>query len=189
MILGILFLLGGGALVFLALRQLRAARDPDWVRAETTRLVIGTAPGQDKARVMLHRGNGLAFGPAPAVWDPPRGMAAPLAASGEYRVAAALDLGAGDGSGDPRLAGALKGALGPRALLLVPLAGDRPVLLHALPRGVTGSAGGIGMDQAPFDRLVGLLGDPTGLRVAVERRRVRRSGWGGARDRRQRGRT
>ena len=193
MILGILFLLGGAACFVLAIRGLRAAKDPDWVRAEGTRLRIEPAAGQDAPRITLWRGDGIAFGPHPAVWDPPpamRGLPAPRSGSGGYRVACALDLGGEDafGTGDARLAEALRKALGTGALLLVPEAGDRPVLLHGMAGGAQGSAGGIGMNQAQLDALVALLGDPAGLRVEVMRRRVQRAGWGGAQGQRQRGR-
>ena len=193
MILGILFLLGGGACLVLAIRRLRAAKDPDWVRAEGTRLRIEPAAGQDAPRITLWRGDGIAFGPHPAVWDPPpamRGLPAPLSGSGAYRVACVLDLGGADafGTGDAALAAALRNALGTGALLLAPEAGDRPVLLHAMAGSAQGSAGGIGIGQGQFDALLALLGDPAGLRVEVVRRRVQRAGWGGAQDQRQRGR-
>lgn len=193
MILGILFLLGGAALLVMAFLRLRAARDPDWVRSGATRLVIAPAAGQDEPRVALWRGDRVVFGPYRAAWDVPRNMGslpAPLSGSGEYRVAGAVDLGAEDalGTGDPGLAKVLRNALGTSALVLVPVSGDRPVLLHGTARGARGSAGGIGIEQSHLDALIGRLGDPTGLRVEVVRRRVQRAGWGGAQEQRQRGR-
>ncbi|MBW6402009.1 hypothetical protein KPL78_29455 [Roseomonas sp. HJA6] len=193
MILGILFLLGGAFFVLLAWRRLRGARDPNWVRADGTRLVVEPAPGQDTPRVTLWRGDGVAFGPCGASWDPPKDMRSlppPLPGSGIFRVACAADLDAEDafGTGDGRLARTLRDALGTRALLLMPVDGDRPVLLHGRKRGARTSAGGIGIEQAQLDALVALLGDPAGLRVEVRRRRVQRSGWGGAQGQRQRGR-
>ena len=193
MILGILLLLGGGVCLVMALRSLRAMRDPDWVRAEETRLVIGPAPGQDEPRILLRRGDGVAFGPHPATWNPPKGMAgvpAPVTGGGRYSVAAAVDLGAEDALGiaDARLAATLRGTLGSSALVLLPEAGDRPILLHGTKRAAQGSAVGIGMEQKHLDALIGLLGDPAGLRVTVERRRVQRAGWGGAQGQRQRAR-
>jgi len=193
MILGILFLLGGAVFVLLAWRRLRAARDPDWVRADGTRLVVEPPPGRDTPRATLWRGDGIAFGPCGASWDPPkdmRSLPAPVPGSGAFRVAYAVDLEAKDafGTGDPRVARALRDGLGARALLLMPLDGDRPVLLHGTKRGVRTSAGGIGIEQAQLDALVALLGDPAGLRVEVKRRRVQRAGWGGAQGQRQRGR-
>ena len=106
MILGVLFLLGGVASVVMAFGRLRAARDPNWVRSDATRLVIAPLPGRDEARVALWRGDRVAFGPCSASWDPPRrmsGVPAPIVGSGEYRVVAAVDLGAEDalGTGDP----------------------------------------------------------------------------------------
>ncbi|MEO3470434.1 hypothetical protein AAFN86_01115 [Roseomonas sp. CAU 1739] len=193
MILGILFLLGGAACLAMALRSLRAMRDPDWVRADQTCLVISPVQGQDEPRIMLRRGEGVAFGPYWATWDPPKAMAglpAPVTGSGRYRVAALLDLGTEDplGTGDARLAAMLRKALGARALLLQPEDGQRPVLLHGGVRGAAGSAGGIGIESAHLDALLGMLGDPAGLRVEVVRRRVQRAGWGGAQGQRQRAR-
>lgn len=191
MILGILLLLGGGAFLVLAYRRLRAARDPNWVRAEATRLRIGPMPGQDEPRLALWRGDRLAFGPVPVAWDPPEGMAAlpaPATGSGTYRVMGAVDLAGDDafGTGDPRLAQTLRGALGTGALLLAPEGGDRPVLLHGTGRNAGGSAAGFGIKQAQLDALLAALGDPAGLRVEVVRRRVQRSGWGGAQGQRRR---
>lgn len=193
MILGILFLLGGSALVVLAFQRLRGVSDPEWVRSESTRLVIAPASGQDEPRVTLWRGDAAVFGPCWATWDLPAGMSsaiAPLSEGGEYRVAGAVDLAGEDalGTGDPRLSRTLRTALGTSALVLAPTSGRRAVLLHATARGARGSAAGIGIEQGRLDALIGLLGDPTGLRVEVVRRRVQRGGWGGAQDRRQRGR-
>lgn len=193
MILGILFLLGGAVFLVLALRRLRAVKDPNWVRSEETRLVIEPPAGQDTPRATLWRGGGIAFGPCPAIWDPPqamRSLPAPVPGSGSFRVAGAVDLEAEDalGTGDARLAKTLREEIGPRALVLRPEAGDRPVLLHGIKRGARGSAGGIGIEQGQLDGLIALVGDPTGLRVVVTRRRVQRSGWGGAQGQRQRGR-
>ncbi len=193
MILGILFLLGGAACTLMAFRRLRGMRDPGWVQSEDTRLVISPAQGQDEPRVTLWRGDGIAFGPCWATWDPPQGMkvvSAPLPGSGSYRVAAAVDLGADDplGTGDARLANLLRDALGSQALVLLPSAGDRPVLLHGTTLNARGSATGIGVEEAHLAALVAMLGDPVGLRVDVVRRRVQRGGWGSAQDQRQRGR-
>lgn len=193
MILGILLLLGGATFLVLAFRRLRAARDPDWVRAEATCLRVGPMPGQDEPRLALWRGDRLAFGPVPVAWDPPEAMAAlpaPVTGSGAYRVMGAVDLAGDDafGTGDPRLAQTLRGALGTSAMLLVPEGGDRPVLLHGTQRGARGSAGGIGIEQVQLDALLTALGDPAGLRVEVVRRRVQRAGWGGAQGERRRGR-
>lgn len=193
MTLGILFVLGAGALFAMAFLALRAARRGDWVRAPGTRLVIGPLPGQDEPCMTLQRDRSVGFGPFWATWEPPAGMTAvpaPVRGSGTYRVLAAVDLSAEDafGTGDARLARALGGALGRSALVLAPEEGDRPILLHGTTRGARGSAAGIGVEQAHLDRLIELLGDPVGLRVAVERRRVRRAGWGGAQAQRHRGR-
>ncbi len=193
MILGILFLIGGAVFVFLALRGLRVAQDPDWVRADGTRLVIGPVAGQDEPRVTLWRHGGVAFGPHWATYDPPRGMRgllAPVSGSGTFRVATAVDLRGTDGFGvgEARLARSLGDALGTKALLLMPENGDRPILLHGTARGARGSAGGVGIEQAHLDQLLDLLGDPAGLRVEVVRRQLTRAGWGGAQSQRHRGR-
>lgn len=180
MILGILLLLGGFACLVMAVLRLRGPGDA--IRAQAAmRLVIGPTPGRDETRILLHRGDGVAFGPHPARWDP----ASSLTAGGSWRVAAAVDLGAEDalGTGDPRLAAALRRAVGQRALVLEPVSGGRPVLLHA-----GGSAGGIGIKRAHLDALIALLGDPTGLQVELVRRRVQRAGWGVAQDHRRRAR-
>lgn len=193
MILGILFVLGAGALFAAAFLALRAARRGDWVRAPGTRLVIGPPPGQDEPRVTLQRDRGVAFGPFRANWEPPAGMTAvpaPVRGSGTYRVLAAVDLSAEDAfaTGDARLARALADALGRSALVLAPEEGGRPILLHGTAQGARGSAAGIGVEQAHLDRLIEILGEPAGLRVVVERRRVQRAGWGGAQAQRHRGR-
>ncbi|MBR0678755.1 hypothetical protein GXW77_21515, partial [Roseomonas alkaliterrae] len=185
MILGFLFVAGAVGLVLMAVRELRAARRGDWVRAEGTRLVIGPLPGQDEPRMTLQRDRSVAFGPYWATWDPPAGMTAvpaPVRGSGSYRVLAAVDLSGEDafGTGDARLARTLAGALGRSALILAPEQGDSPILLHGTTRGARGSAAGIGVEQAQLDRLIELVGDPVGLRVEIERRRVQRAGWGGA---------
>jgi hypothetical protein len=115
---------------------------------------------------------------------------APVRGSGSYRVLAAVDLSGEDalGTGDARLARMLAGALGRSALILAPEEGDRPILLHGTTRGARGSAAGIGVEQAHLDRLIELVGDPVGLRVEIERRRVQRAGWGGAQAHRHRAR-
>jgi len=191
MILGILFVLGAGVLVVMAVRALRATQRGDWVRAAGTRLVIGPLPGQDEPRMTLRRDRSVAFGPYWATWDPPAGMTAvpaPVRGSGSYRVLAAVDLSGEDvfGTGDARLARTLGGALGRSALVLAPEAGDRPILLHGTTRGARGSAAGVGVEQAHLDRLIEILGDPAGLKVDIERRRVQRAGWGGAQAQRHR---
>jgi hypothetical protein len=193
MILGFLFVAGAVGLVLMAVRELRVARRGDWVRAEGTRLVIGPMPGQDEPRMTLQRDRSVAFGPYWATWDPPAGMTAvpaPVRGSGSYRVLAAVDLSGEDalGTGDARLARMLAGALGRSALILAPEEGDRPILLHGTTRGARGSAAGIGVEQAHLDRLIELVGDPVGLRVEIERRRVQRAGWGGAQAHRHRAR-
>ncbi|MBB5691264.1 hypothetical protein FHS88_003417 [Roseomonas alkaliterrae] len=193
MILGFLFVAGAVGLVLMAVRELRAARRGDWVRAEGTRLVIGPLPGQDEPRMTLQRDRSVAFGPYWATWDPPAGMTAvpaPVRGSGSYRVLAAVDLSGEDafGTGDARLARTLAGALGRSALILAPEQGDSPILLHGTTRGARGSAAGIGVEQAQLDRLIELVGDPVGLRVEIERRRVQRAGWGGAQAHRHRAR-
>lgn len=193
MILGILLLLLGIVFFFLAWRRLRVTTDPDWVRADGTRLVIESAAGQDTPRATLWRNGGVAFGPCAVSWDPPKAMRelpTPTIGSATYRVSAAVDLGAEDAfnTGDPALARVLRESLGSRALVLVPPDGERPVLLHGLPRQARLSAGGIGIGEDRLAALLALLGNPAGLRVEVKRRRVQRAGWGQAQEQRRRGR-
>jgi hypothetical protein len=176
-ILGILLLLGGIACLVAGFRRLRRPQGGD----APPRLVIAPAQGSDEPRILLRRGDGIAFGPHPARWDPARSMAT----SGTWRVIAALDLAGKDalGTGDAALAGRLGDALGRRALVLEPLSGGRPLLLHA-----GGSAGGIGIAPRHLDGLLAMLGNPAGLEVELVRRRVRRAGWGAAQGHRRRGR-
>ena len=119
-----------------------------------------------------------------------RGVPAPVSGSATFQVAGAVDLSAkiAPASGDAGIPEALRGAFGSQALVLMPVGGDRPVLLHGTARGARGSAGGIGIEEAHLAALIAMLGDPTGLRVEVVRRRVQRAGWGGVQGQRQRGR-
>lgn len=193
MIIGSLFLLGGAALILLGFRMLRALHNPGLGRTKGVRLVISTGGGQDAPQVALWRGADVVFGPCRATWDPPQSMRdvpAPTPQSGVYRVLAAVDLSAEDafGTDDPRLAGTLREGFGTSALLLEPVSGDRPVLLHGTGRNARSSAGGVGIEQAQLDKLIRMLGDPAGLRVEVVRRRVQRAGWGGAQGQRHRAR-
>lgn len=193
MILGILFLLGGGALILFGWRQIAGARSGAWVTAEGTRILVTTAPGAEVPRLSLESRGATLFGPVPAAWDPPRGMAAvpaPVTGSAAYRVGALVDLSGEDalGTGDPRLAKMLRGAFGGTALVLAPEAGDRPVLLQGLSAVADGSAGGIGIGQTRLEGLLGLVGKPEGLRVEVVRRRLVRRGWGPQQARRHRAR-
>lgn len=193
MILGVIFLLGGAAMIAMAVRRLRSARNPNSPGADVLHLLVAPLPGQNEPRVTLRRGDGIVLGPYRANWDPPRGMdgvPAPISGSGQFQVAAAVDLGAEDalGLGEPRLAKLLRESLGSSALILTPVNGDRPVLLHGGPRGARGSVAGIGMEQVNLDALIDAVGDPVGLRVDVQRRRVQRMGWGGAQGQRQRSR-
>lgn len=193
MILGILFLLAGGALILLVWRRLGGARSGAWVTAEGTRILVAAPPGAEVPQLSLESGGATLFGPVPAAWDPPRGMAgvpAPVTGSGAYRVSALADLSGEDalGAGDARVAGMLRGAFGGTALVLAPETGDRPILLQGLPAVADGSAGGIGIGQTRLEGLLRLLGRPEGLRVEVVRRRVVRRGWGPQQARRHRAR-
>ena len=78
MILGLLFLLGAGALFVLAWRQLRRARAGGWAKAEGTRLLVTVLPGRETPSLVLEGGGATLFGPVAATWDPPRGMAGVL---------------------------------------------------------------------------------------------------------------
>jgi hypothetical protein len=192
MSIAILFLLCAAGLLWLAWRRLRSLRSGDWVRADGTRLRIATEPGKDKARLTLERGGAVVFGPVPAEWNPPAPVArlladAPgpepvsLARPGGYRVIGSVDLAGEDplGAGDAALTLALHDACGHTALVLAPAGGaGTPLLLHGLPQKAGGSAGGIGVEQSKLDALLQATGDPQGMLVEVERRRIRRGGWG-----------
>jgi len=190
---GLLFLLGGAALILLAWRQTAGARGGTLATAEGTRLLVTTTPGAEVPQLTLERRGAALFGPVPAAWDPPRDMAglpAPVAGGGAYRAVAAVDLSGEDplGTGDARVAQMLRRAFGGTALVLAPETGDRPILLHGVAAVGDGSAGGIGIGQARLDALLALLGKPEGLRVEVVRRRVVRQGWGPQQQQRQRAR-
>ncbi|MBP0466476.1 hypothetical protein J5Y09_21285 [Roseomonas sp. PWR1] len=192
MSIAILFLLCAVGLLWLAWRRLRGVRSGDWVRAEGTRLRVAAAPGTEKALVSLERGGAVVFGPVPAEWDPPAPVArlladAPgpepvaLARPGGYRVLGTVDLAGDDpfGAGDAGLTAALHEACGHTALVLAPAGGTGlPLLLHGLPQAARGSAGGIGVEQSKLDALLQATGDPQGMLVEIERRRIRRGGWG-----------
>ena len=178
MILGILFLAGAAALVFLAWRQLSALRSGDWVKAGDARILVTGTAGEEPRLTLEARGAAV-FGPVPATWDPPRGMTGvppPVSRSGTYRVLGLVRLDGKDapGAGD--------------ALVLGAEDGGRPILLQGLPAIGDGSAGGIGIGKTRLAQLLDLVGDPAGVRVEVVRRRVTRGGWGPQQERRHRGR-
>lgn len=192
MSVAILFLLCAAGLLWLAWRQTRALTTGEWVRAAGTRLRVGTPPGREAALVSLERGGTVVHGPLPAEWDPPPSVArmmldaagsdpAVLARGGAYRVLGAVDLAGDDplGTGDAALTAALHDAFGHTAIVLVPEGRDGPpVLLHGLPKTARGSAGGVGVEQSRLDTLLQVTGDPAGMLVEIERRRIRRGGWG-----------
>lgn len=202
MILGLLLLAGGVALIVLAWRSVRGASGGDWVRAPETRLTVETDPGAEAPRLTLTGSGGSLFGPVAADWAPPRALAAALGnpeqaprrlggtvATGAWRVAAAVDLGAPDalGSGTPALDEAIRKAVGRTAMVLVRVGGDAaPVLLHGRDGRTEGSIGGIAVEHARLATLQSRLGDPTGLKVEVVRRRIQRAGWGTERAQRRR---
>ena len=202
MILAILFLLGAGVLVILAWRALRLARGGDWVRAADTRLVLETAPGDDRPGLRLESGGALRFGPIAAPWAPPAALsrtfgnaeATPgrlggMMLPGAYRAVALVDLAGPDllGSGAPTLDEPLRRALGSSAMLFERVDGDAPpLLLHGADGRTGGSIGGISLPVARFTELTAMLGNPVGLRLEVVRRRIQRAGWGSERAQRRR---
>jgi len=202
MILGLLFLTGGVALLVLAWRAVRIASEGDSARAEGTRLTVESESGGETPRLTLIRNGGTAFGPVAADWTPPDAAAAALGnpeatpgrlggavRTGAWRVAAAVDLGAPDalGSGAPGLDEALRKAIGRTALVLERVGDDGPpALLHGKGGRSEGSIGGIAIEHARLAALLARLGDPTGLKVDVLRRRIQRAGWGTERAQRRR---
>jgi len=202
MILGILFLIGAAVLAILAWRGLRLASGGDWVRAEGTQIVVETAPGQAAPRLRLESGGAVMFGPVAAEWAPRSavsqalgnpeatpGRAGGAAATGMWRVVAAVDLLAPDaiGSGDAALDRRLAESLGGSAMVLQRVHGGAPpMLLHGTSNLAEGSIGGIALDAGRFGELAARIGEPEGLGVKVIRRRIQREGWGGERAQRRR---
>ncbi|WP_419897602.1 hypothetical protein [Roseomonas sp. USHLN139] len=179
------FALLAAALLVLGWRRARGVARGDWVRDQATRLVIGTAPRSDKPQLRLERGDAVVFGPVSALWQADPAMAVALgnperlaerpggdAPAGDYRVLGAADLSAA--------LPAIRSAFGEAALILGPEGEGRPLLLHGARRGDGTSQGGIAIPREPFRQLLLQLGDPRGLRVRIERRRIRRGGWGGS---------
>lgn len=188
MTLAILFLVTGAGLFVLAWRQLRGAQRGDWVRSAGTRIVVAASRQDGRQELRMMSGTQAVFGPVSAHWDPTPaiqrafeadGAGAPLA-RGTYEVIGMVDLGAPDalGTGDERLAAAIQRSFGHAAMILRGPDDRMPALLHGLPQGGSGGAGGVGVARVSLDALVALTGDPQGMRVDVERRRIRRDGWG-----------
>ncbi|WP_159999091.1 hypothetical protein [Roseomonas sp. 18066] len=178
------------ALLLLALgwHRARGVARGDWVRQAATRLVITTAPRSDRPQLRLERGDAVVFGPVAALWQADPATAVALgnperladraggdAPAGDYRVLGAADLS--------DALPVIRAAFGEAALILAPEADGRPLLLHAARRGDTASQGGIAIQAQPFRQLLAQLGDARGLQVRIERRRIRRHGWGGMQQR------
>jgi hypothetical protein len=203
MILGILFLVGAVALLFVAWRALRRASGGDWVRGADTRIVVKAPPGQEAPQLRLDSGGAVMFGPVAAEWAPSTalsralgnpqarpGQAGGAAPTGAWRVVAMVDLmapGAFD-TGDAALDRRLAESLGGRAMLLESVGGGAaPILLHGVNSHADGSLGGVALQSARFGELAARIGSPEGLAVDVVRRRIQRAGWGGERAQRRRG--
>lgn len=173
-----LVLLGWG------LRKARRHASKSWVRDEETRLVIAQVTQGEAAVLTLQRGSEVAFGPVTAGWTSDPSMAVALgnprresrkaggdAPAGRYRVLTAADL--------TSATRAIRTVLGAYALVLRPEEGGRDVLLHGGGReAVASKAGGIALEPRALQGLLVLVEDPVGLRVVVERRDIRRRGWG-----------
>jgi hypothetical protein len=172
-----LLLLGYGML-----RTLRAGRR-NLAQDRQTFLRIAVPPRKDRPVLTLQRGEEVLFGPVMAQWD--AGAAMALACgnpgrdpalpggdvpAGRYHVMAAADT---SGAAEP-----IRRGLGPLALILRPENGGRDILLHGARRNGPGS-GGVAVLNRSLDALLQQLGDPRGLRVEIERRDIRRRGWGG----------
>jgi hypothetical protein len=176
LVLGLL-LSGYGLLRIWRAGQMRLARD------KGTRLRIDVPPQGSHPVLTLQHKDEVLFGPVQARWS-----AAPAAAmacgnaerdpalpggdvpSGRYRVLDAADI---SGAAEP-----IRRAFGAVALILRPEDGGRDILLHGVRRHGPGS-GGIAVLNRTLDALIQQLGDPRGLQVEIERRSIRREGWGG----------
>ena len=176
LVLGLL-LLGYGML-----RTLRAGRRK-LARDEATCLCIAVPPRQNHPVLTLRHGRDVLFGPVRAQWNAPASTAMACGnatrdpalpggdvPAGHYRVLDAADL---SGAAEPILRG-----LGPLALILRPDHGGRDILLHGTRRHGP-DCNGVAILNRTLDALLQQLGDPRGLRVEIERRNIRRNGWGG----------
>lgn len=201
MILSILFLLGAVGLLVLAWRSLRQASGDDGQSGGETRLVVEMARGDDRPGLRLERGDTVMFGPIAVFWAPPAALAKALGNAeatpgrlggapppGTYRVAALVDLSGSDvlGSGAVALDEPMRQALGASALLLEPVDGGAPLLLHGANGKAGGSLGGLSLPVARFADLIGMIGNASGLQMEIVRRRIQRAGWGSERAHRRR---
>jgi hypothetical protein len=183
MITTILLALGLALLGYGVLRARRIG-GKDRVRSPETWLRIAMPPRRDLPVLTLEYKGAVQFGPVQARWtaqpevalacgNPGSDAALPggQVPGGRYRVLDVADLS--------EAAEPIRRAFGTVALILRPEAGGRDVLLHGTRRQTQHSAGGVAILNRALDALVEQLGDPRGLRVEIERRSIRRQGWGG----------
>lgn len=179
-----LLLVLGIVLVGYGLLRARRVGGADPVRDPQTWLRIAVPPRRDLPMLTLQYRGQVQFGPVQARWtappeaamacgNPDRDPAMPGGdvPAGRYRVMEAVDL---SDAAEP-----LRDTFGTLALVLRPEAGGRDVLLHGQRRQTRHAAGGVAVLSRVLDALVDQLGDPRGLRVEIERRSIRRQGWGG----------
>lgn len=171
-----LLLLGYGML-----RTLRAGRRA-LAHDRKTVLRIALPPGKDRPVLTLQRGAEVLFGPVMAQWtvadstamacgNAGRNPALPGGdvPAGRYRVLDAADI---SGAAEP-----IRRALGPLVVVLRPEDGGRDILLHGMRRNGPGS-GGVAVLNRSLEALIQQIGNPRGLQVEIERRDIRRRGWG-----------
>lgn len=180
-------LLGLGAVLLIwGVLKARLAVGADPLRSPETCLHIAAPPRADRPVATLRNGETVLFGPASAFWTAPPELALacgnpsrdPALPGGDvpaglYRVLDIADLS--------EAASPIRRSIGTMALILRPEKGGRDVLLHGVSRSTPHSAGGVALPNRVLDALVEQLGDPRGLRVSIERRSIRRHGWGGRR--------
>jgi len=147
-----------------------------------TYLRIALPPRKDRPVLTLVRGPDVLFGPVMAQWNTAATIATACGnasrdpalpggdvPAGRYHVMEAADI---SGAAEP-----IRRGLEPLALILQPEKGGRDILLHGVRRNGLGS-GGVAVLNGSLEALLQQFGNPHGLRVEIERRDIRRGGWG-----------